>query len=724
MIKQYYSISELLEFNIPGFPQSAWGLQKKAEREQWKSRERNKLGGGREYSVDSLSCEVKDFILSKEIGVSNDITEANKYALVQNQAININDLKIYQRAVIDARALILNELDKMSQIYGGINSAINQLKILIKNDNINDELRKALIQANAKSGGKQVNISRATIFNWRKAVKENGTVLALAQKEIREADWPVWGDALLKIWQHPQKPSLASCLDKMAKSLPVDKVPTYSSAQRFLKKLPPQIFNKGRYGSRELKKFKAYVSRDTSNLWPTAVYTADGHTFDAEVQNPLTGKPFRPEITTVIDVYTRKVVGWSVDLSERTNSVYMSLARAIITHGIPAIWYVDNGKGFNNRCFDDNMVGLLARLNIEKKNSIAYNSQARGIGERIHQTIWVRASKELVTYMGADMDAQAKQAVYKKTRKDIKEIGVSKLLMSWDEFKKFCQERVDFYNNHPHRSLPVKVEIVDGHGKRRHLTPNEFWDQCVTNGFVAEKLTEGEIKDLYRYYEIRKTSRGLVSLFNNNYFSLALEPFHGKEVAVAYDVLDAAKVWVRELVDYNGERVPGRLIAEAFFEGNSREYFAISKTEYLGKKRAEGRIKRLQGHIADAEDELRNKFIEHRQIDIEEFTNQPELAPEPVPEIEKEETVCLPKYCGERPVFGDDVSYARWLLSHPEEVTVADKDTLSVMLKKPEVVMLFDIEDVNVESLKAFTKKAPLPEITEPQNKNAKIFMR
>ena len=120
--------------------------------------------------------------------------------------------------------------------------------------------------------------------------------------------------------------------------------------------------NKGRLGSRELKKFKAYISRDTSNLWPTAVYTADGHTFDAEVQNPLTGKPFRPEITTVIDVYTRKVVGWSVDLSERTNSVYMALVRSIITHGIPAIWYVDNGKGFNNSCFDDNLVGYSTAL--------------------------------------------------------------------------------------------------------------------------------------------------------------------------------------------------------------------------------------------------------------------------------------------------------------------------------------------------------------------------
>lgn len=713
MIKQYYSISELLALEIPNFPKTAYGIQKRAERECWKYQTRNKLGGGREYSFDSLSDDTKNYILSKSIGTQTDVAVSENKALVQNQPIKIDELKVYQREVINARAIILKEIDNLSSIYGGINNAIDKFKSLIISGQMNDEIKKALIKANAKNGGKPATISRATIFNWRKAVKETGTVLALAQKEVREADWPVWGDALLKLWQNPQKPSLASCMTSLAKIIPVNNMPSYSAAQRFLKKLPPLVFNKGRYGSRELKKFKAYVSRDTSKLWPTAIYTADGHTFDAEVQNPLTGKPFRPEITTVIDIYTRKVVGWSIDLSERTNSVYMSLARAIITHGIPLIWYVDNGKGFNNRCFDDNMVGLLARLGIEKQNSIAYNSQARGIGERIHQTIWVRAAKELPTYMGADMDAQAKQAVFKKTRKDVKEVGASKLLMSWEKFKKFCQDRVDYYNNQPHRSLPIINETVNGLIKRRNMTPSEFWAECENKGFKADKLTENEIKDLYRYYEVRTADRGLVTLFNNRYFSKALENIGNKQVAVAYDVLDASKVWVRELVEYDGELVPGRLIAEAIFESNSVDYFPVSQLEYLSKKRAEGRIKRLQGHIDEAEDELRNRFIEQRQTDIEEFTNQPELTTDNKDEIKEVVKPVLPKFSGDRPIFGDDVTYARWLLTNPDKSTIEDQKAISLMLKKPEVIMLFELENVNVDELKTFTKKAQLSEVTE-----------
>jgi transposase-like Mu len=704
MIKQYYSLQELTELDIPSLPKSVYGLRKKAERENWKHRQRYNYGGGREYAVDSMPEDIQNYILGSQMGNDNAVIEHEKKQLVQNLPIKYDELKAYQREVIDARAIILAEIDNMSKVCGGVNSAIEKFKSLVETGMVSDTLQEALVTANARSGRRAVKISRATIFNWRKAVKENGTILALAQKEIREADWPVWGDALLKLWQRPSKPSLAGCLEELAGNFP-DKssLPTYSAAQRFLKKLPAQIFNKGRYGSRELKKFKAYVSRDTSNLWPTAVYTADGHTFDAEVQNPLTGKPFRPEITTVIDVYTRKVVGWSVDLSERTNSVYMALARSIITHGIPAIWYVDNGKGFNNRCFDDNMVGLFARLGIEKKNSIAYNSQARGIGERIHQTIWVRAAKELATYMGADMDAQAKQSAFKKTRKEIAEVGASKIMMSWHEFKKFCEDRVEFYNNHPHRSLPEKVDTSVFPPKRRHMTPSEFWNESVMKGFVADKLTPAEIRDLYRYYEVRRTNRALVSLFNNNYFSIDLEPYHGRDVAVAYDVLDASKVWVYELADVGGELKPGKLIAEAIFEGNSREYFPISQTEYQNKKRAEGRIKRLQSHIDDAEAEVKQRFIEGRTIDIEELTNKTEFLPQTLPQIEKTAPVLITQN-GERPVFNDDVVWAKWILDNPEKMTAHDKQNLSSMLKKPEVIMLFEAEDLSIQDLRMLSK--------------------
>ncbi|NPY05981.1 DDE-type integrase/transposase/recombinase, partial [Pseudomonas aeruginosa] len=92
---------------------------------------------------------------------------------------------------------------------------------------------------------------------------------------------------------------------------------------------------------------------------------------------------------------------------------------ACIKSGVPAIFYVDNGSGYVNHMMRDEAVGLMGRLGIDMKNSLPYNSQARGVIERVHQSLWIRAAKELPGYIGADMDRQAKLATFKLTRRAI-----------------------------------------------------------------------------------------------------------------------------------------------------------------------------------------------------------------------------------------------------------------------------------------------------------------
>ncbi|MCY7265051.1 hypothetical protein, partial [Pseudomonas protegens] len=55
------------------------------------------------------------------------------------------------------------------------------------------------------------------------------------------------------------------------------------------------------------------------------------------------------------------------------------------------------------------------------RHSLPYSSQARGVIERLHQTVWVQAAKRLQSYIGADMDKQAGQAVHKAGRKLMKQ---------------------------------------------------------------------------------------------------------------------------------------------------------------------------------------------------------------------------------------------------------------------------------------------------------------
>jgi putative transposase len=141
-----------------------------------------------------------------------------------------------------------------------------------------------------------------------------------------------------------------------------NKEPSYSKAHHYLHKIGAVQASKGRVTGKDLRAMKPFRRRDTADMYPGDAYTADGHCFDAEVYHPFTGRAFRPEVTPVLDVATRKCVGWSIDLAESGLAVLDALRMACETHGIPAIFYTDNGSGFKNQMMSAPGTGLLNRL--------------------------------------------------------------------------------------------------------------------------------------------------------------------------------------------------------------------------------------------------------------------------------------------------------------------------------------------------------------------------
>ncbi|MBF7686450.1 transposase [Acinetobacter sp. B10A] len=425
----------------------------------------------------------------------------------------------------------------------------------------------------------------------------------LAPKARRQQDVPSWVIPFLKLWQQPQKPTITACLEQLPNYLNGKPCPSYSQAYRFLKQKMGNVeMMKGRIGKKELRNLQPFIRRDTSNLMPTDVYTADGHCFDAEVAHPIHGRPFRPEITSIIDVATRRVVGWSISLSESSWCVLDAIRMSATTCGIPAIFYVDNGSGYKNDLLNARGHGVLARLHTEISHALPYNSQAKGIIERSHQTLWVKAAKNLPTYIGKDMDREAGHAVHKATRNEIKQFSVSKALMNWSDFIAYASQVVDGYNNSPHRGLKRIVDVNTD--KKRYQSPMEAWHEAVVGGAVIDIVKDWDAEDLFRPYEERKVRRGEIDLFGNRYFSASLEQFHGDTVLVGYDIHCADKITVRTL--------EGKLICHALWNANKRDYFPKSKIEQAVEKRAQGRLRRLAVHQDEALAEMSPKaVIEH-----------------------------------------------------------------------------------------------------------------
>lgn len=587
-MKTHYSIADLLALNIENFPTSRRGWEKLVQSNAFKYREvpsRGKGGVRKEYE---LSNELMELVVLKSIKNEVDSTEENFQLSAETEVLVPTSLVNWQREVAENRLFVVRYIQQQMKQGTKKTPAIEKFIADAEAQTLPAEMQNSVSKANAKAGEKRT-VSRRSVFDWIKTVedaeKHKSNVISILAPKARQTEIPVWAVPLLKLWAQPQKPTLAAVLELLPNYLKADiPCPTYNQAYRFIREKMGNVeAQRGRMGSRELKNLQPFIRRDTEQLLPTDVYTADGHCFDAEIAHPMHGKPFRPEITSIIDVATRRVVGWSIDLAESGWAVLDAVRMSACECGIPAIFYVDNGSGYKNQMMGAKGRGVMARLNTEMSHALPYNSQAKGLIERSHQTLWVKAAKNLPSYIGKDMDSEASNKMFKLTRSEIRQIGVSKRLMAWTDFLIYAAEVVNNYNNKPHSGLKRIVDSVSL--KKRHQTPLEAWNEALKMGAPIDRVEDWDAEDLFRPYEERKVRRGEIELFGNRYFSQELSEYHGDEVLVGYDIHNADRITVRDQ--------DGRLICYAFWNANKRAYFPMTKIELARQQRADGRLRRL-----------------------------------------------------------------------------------------------------------------------------------
>lgn len=547
-------------------------------------------------------------------------------------------------------------------------------------------------------------LSERSLWRWFKARDARG-VLALAPVPPKEADPipPAFG-AFVKFYALPSKPTAAAAHKKyMEAAARIEGVQpmtlSLSQVRHILRNRLNNIEkNVGREGLLTLRSRMAYVTRKTDDMLPTTVYTADGKTFDAEVADPVSRRPMRPEITSVLDVATRKCVGTAVARKENVIAVTEALRRSCSVHGIPAIFYTDRGPGYKNKTFDAEVGGLMGRLSITKMHALPYNSQAKGLIERFN-AVWNDLAKELPTYIGTDMDKEAGGAIHKETRGEIKEFGIARRLPSWEDFLAMIDRTVAAYNDRPHQGLPRFEDPQTG--RLRHMTPNEAWDAHVRNGFEPVPVDTEEEDDLFRPYEIRTCRRALVRLNTNSYFHEALGPYHERKVMVGYDNHQADKVWVREFDVETGQ--PGRLICVALFEGNATQYVPYTVAQKAMDERTKGRLARVGRKVEDIEAERDDTWlIEGSAQDPAPFLAEPEPVALAIDNTSDEQVP--PKT--RRRVFATDEDLALWALENPGKVTRNQIDVLRECLASSTARELFRMSGIDLEALRTLLRAA------------------
>lgn len=561
---------------LPGMPGSARAIQLKGK-EHWPGRKR--VGTkATEYPLTVLPAETQAALIAKALHVDSEkAAEVSPSGPASGRDCkSTSRLNEKQTRVMLARLAFCRHIERMCAVMSQ-KDAISELVRQAVDGSLDPYLQDRVSLANDRISIDR-SLSERTLKRWlsvwRAADRDEIALAPLRQRA--SLDMPDWSTAFLRCYQRPTKPSVAASYAEFSTAW-TGTVPSIHAVQRFLKKLSPDALNRGRMSPQELKALQPFRRRSTKNLFPGDVYTADGHKFDAEVINPITGKPYRPEITTVLDVATRRVVGFSVGEAESAIGVLDAL-RGAVRECMFAIFYVDNGSGFAN----DSVREVVDRLGGTMTHSLPYNSQARGLSERGHQTIWVRAAKKVTSYIGADMDKHAGTKVHRIGRKQLRENGSTRLIPEFVVFMDGVEREVAEYNQTPHRGLE---KIRDPQtGNLRHLSPDEAWQQAIDEGWAPMQASERMVEALIRPQTTRTTRRGEIQWAGATYFLSDLTAFHGQEIRMAYDVRDAGRVWAYS--------IEGELIGEALLDGNSTDYMPMTMVEQAREKRLQGQYKR------------------------------------------------------------------------------------------------------------------------------------
>lgn len=606
---EWFTAAELAELALPMLPTTKQGILDRAFKEKWLKRPRQARGGGNEFHIESLPVVAREALEEKRLEEARlklmpKLTQAEMATAVaatptthevvplrpsDAPGLSIAKLSDDQRKVMDARLVLLNEIDAITKEIGR-KKAVKLFVSAASSNALRPEVQSLVPIANARAGDGGRVLSRATVFNWLKLRAEGGAALAPRARPAMPA--PAWAPYFLAYYGQKQKPSMEQACDWLAKSgaLPPEiPMPSIHQVKHYVASLPTIRRHIGRKSAKEMKAHKPFVERTTEHQNPLSVVQADGHTADFSVRGP-DGTIFRPELTTLLDDKTRKVVGWAAGKKENSLYVLDAVRYCLERHGKIAILYTDNGPGYKNELVDAPVIGLFARLGITHKTSVPYSSQSRGKIERFHQN-WIKAGKELATFCGVDMDGDAAKATAKRIKRDIAERGTSRAVLEWPQFMAWAEEKIAEYNNKPHKGLNQRL-YDPLTGKTRYLTPNEAWALAVKGGWQPTWLNADEAGSVWRPQEWRNCARCIVQLYNKKYFSEDLAEFDQRRVRVAYDTHDPSRVWVMD--------EDGRQVAIAVLDGNARPEFppeeiarAESYRDQKARKRKEGQLKLL-----------------------------------------------------------------------------------------------------------------------------------
>ena len=642
------------------------------------SRRRQARGGGVEYDCSALPAEARAALAARQVAAA---APAPSFAppvpapapqpSLPAPAPKRRPPADADKAVADARTQLIHLVQELMPLHG-VKRACAVVAGQLASREITAELLAVARMANQRARGDMV--SARTLERWLAQHRADGWWGLLPAPTQTQPLAAIEDDvaAVLGLYhsRDPQWRNLSAAAKHVCRQMgqPFDEWRAlYGRARRALAKVDKVALIKARHSGAQRAAKLPFKRRDTSSLAPLDVWVIDGHTFKAKVRHPDHGAPFAPELTLVLDAACRRIMGWSVSLSENVFAVGDALRHAIGQHGVPAICYSDNGAGETAKAMDCPIDGFMARLGIDHRTGIPGHPQGHGIIERSWRTHAINCARQFGSYQGSDVDAGTfrkvaaelakEQRAVRRAEQTGEVIRLSPKAPSWAQFVEAVERMVAEYNGtHRHRALPKNA---DG----KHMTLDEAW-AAMFDPALRHQPTQLELRALFMPSMLRVAQRGQVTLFNQHYQAPELMAMgvDGAKLSVRYDIHDPHSVQVFSL--------DGEFICEARWDANRIDYFPKAVVQIAREKRVQAAVKRRQQQIDTALRELQPP-VAAQPLSLSEPTAPVVL----VPTVEASSvSPSLPSSTGDaaqaasgRPSFFDAASDRyEWLMRHQQ----------------------------------------------------------
>lgn len=615
-LNNHYPSKELA--GLPGLPTTDRAIRDKAKREQWQSRSREGIGGGREYHISSLPLETQQALMSR---AEKSKTLKPMPAAIVEETANLSKadyagkfaaLPAKKQQQAEARLEILRSFwsftseHKLSDkaafkpfINAWLNRQLNAPDWVFKHTPV-------------KHG--EPSLGLTTLKTWLKNYKEKGLYGLVSDYGQRK------GTHLIA--QNPELHDIVVGLLINAPHITPLKIQDYLAALDYEQQRNDlnvcSVSSIRRFVTHwKEKNAQVYTYLTHPDKWKNKYMVAHGSHFDGiERLNQLWEMDSTPadwmledgrhSVVQVIDLYSRRTK-FLVTKTSTAEALITIFRQCVMDWGLPEMVRTDNGKDYVSNRF----VNALDDLDVTQLLCVPFASEEKGTVERTFKTMLHSVLDLLPGFIGHNVAERKQIEARKSFAQRVMTPGEAvEVAMTSTELQEKLDQWVEYiYMRNAHRGL-------------KGLTPFSMvanWQHGIRT--VDERALDMLLMDVGGMRTVTKKG---IRYNSNEYIHPALGEFVGLTVQLKTDPSDLGKLYV-----YGNDDYPGYICTAENYELSdiSRNEFAMA-AKHGQKKLMQSQAAEMKALRKNQRGNIAETVMNHKISESENVTALPSRSSE------------------------------------------------------------------------------------------------